>query len=102
MLGLVLALGMSASAVQATDMTVKMALASDMGAQDHDPCAGCTGDGSGMKVTGCDIVCVAPAVAALPQTVSFMHVDARELPLPAQPLLVGWALPPDPHPPRSS
>jgi len=101
MLGFVVALGMSASAIQATDMAVKMTLASHIGAMDNPACDGC-GDGQGMKATSCGVVCVAPVVAALPQAVTVMRVDARELPIPIQPRLVGWTSSPDPRPPRST
>jgi len=101
MLGLCLALGTTTSAVRATDMAVRMAMTSDAGAMDHLDCDGC-GDGQGMKSTGCGMVCVAPVLAALPQTFAVLRVDTRELPLPTQRFLVGRAFSPDPHPPRST
>lgn len=102
-LGLFVALGMSASAVQATDMAVKMATASSMGAAGSGTCNGCGDDGSGMKAAGCGIaVCAAPVVAALPQTLSMTQIDLHELPSTAEPLLTGRASSPDPRPPRST
>lgn len=102
-LGFFVALGMSTSVVQASDMAVKMAVASDMGGADHGKCDGCGDNGPGMKVTGCGVaVCTTSAVAALPQTLSITWINTRELPLLAQLLLVGWVLSPDPHPPRLS
>lgn len=101
-LALFVALGMSASVVQASNMAIKMAAASGMNAGDHGICDGC-GDSAGMKATACGMaVCAAPVLAALPQTLSMMRPDARELPLPTERLLFGSTPSPDPPPPRSS
>lgn len=102
-LALFVALGVSASVVQASNMAVKMAAVSGMDAGDLEICDGCGGDSAGMKATGCGMaVCAAPVLAALPQTLSMMRPDARELALPTERLLFGSTPSPDPYPPRSS
>lgn len=95
--------GMSLSAVQASDMTAKMAMASDMGASSHGGCDGCPGGGNddGMKAMPCATVCVAPVLAVLPQVVGMVLVQRPGSPIVARvALLDGRASPPDPHPPR--
>lgn len=102
-LGLWLALGMSASVVQASQMAVKMAGAYSASAGDDGACDGCGNDGSGMKMSGCGAaLCVTSVVAALPQiqTLTVVSVDDRELPLPTVALLVGSTPSPEPYPPR--
>src|SRR5258708_30860683 len=99
MLGLFVALGMSASVVQATTMSVKMATAAGMSAAGDGMCDDCNGDGSGMKATGCGAaLCTASAIATLPQTVSLAGTDTHERSMSTPPLLVGWTSSPRPHP----
>lgn len=100
-LGLLVALSMSASVVQANQMAARMAVSYGMG--DDGACDGCGGDGSGKMTTGCSVaLCTVAVVAALPQTLSIVRVEARELPSPTVRLLFGSAPSPEPHPPRSS
>lgn len=95
--------GISLSVVQASDMAVKMAMASDMGASGHDGCQGCPGDGNdhGMKAMPCATICVAPVLAVLPQITGTVLVQKPGSLIAVRvTLLDGRALPPDPHPPR--
>jgi hypothetical protein len=106
-LGLLVALGMSLSAVQAGHMAARMAIASDMGASDmagagHAGCAGCD-DSGGTKDMACAPACIAPASAAtLPQSWSVTIRQASDLPSRPCPHLLGRAPAPDPTPPRPS
>lgn len=103
-LGLLVALGMSLSAVQASEMTVKMAAATDMSTHGNSDCSsGCGDDGSdGGKAMICTAVCVAPVVAVLSPTLSVTFGNAAILQFGPDPLLPDWASSPDPYPPRSS
>jgi hypothetical protein len=96
-------MGMSLSAVQATDMTAKMAMASDMGGPGNDGCQGCPagGDDSGMKAMTCTPICVAPVMAVLPYAEPVMLVHKPVSFIAQYPLLRGRTSPPDPYPPRS-
>jgi hypothetical protein len=99
-LAVFLAVGMSASAVQASVMAAKMAMGSDMGAAGKS-CDGCK-TGSDGKAMSCSMpACVASAFAMLPQVESAaMAQIAVKLPLPGNALLLGSTPPPDPYPPR--
>jgi hypothetical protein len=93
------AAGMSASAVQASAMAVKMGMASDMGAAGKS-CDGCKGS-DGAKTMNCAPACVAPTFAMLPQIEpTRLAQTATKLPLPGSTLLLGSTSPPDPYPPR--
>ena len=104
-LGLLVALGMSLSTVQASDMAVEKAMASDTGASGmagtgHGGCGGCD-DGGSAKDMSCAPACMAPVSAAtLPQGWS---VTVRQTSDPStRPYLhrLGRAPAPDPTPPR--
>lgn len=103
-LGLLVAWGMSLSAVQASQMTVKMATAAAMSTHGNGDCSGgCGGDGdNGAEAMICTAACVAPVVAVLSptQSVTFGHV--ADVQFGPHPLLTDWASAPDPYPPRSS
>lgn len=104
-LGLVFAASMSVSAVQATDMAVRMTMASAMGVAANDvKCPDCDHDGRDMKAMDCRLaICGAPGVATLASTpVVAVRIDGLGFPVLAQPSLVGWAHAPDPYPPRPS
>lgn len=103
LLGLVFAASMSVSAVQATEMAVKMTMATAMDvASDHGKCADCDHGNGGVKGMDCRLaVCGAPGVATLaPMLVAAAGIVEHDLPIPALSSLVGWAHPPDPYPPR--
>lgn len=94
--------GISASFVQASDMTAKMAMASVMGASDHDGCNACppVGDNSG-KAMACISGCVAPVLGVLPQAEA---MAIGEVPISfsvLHPSLRGTEPPPNPGPPRT-
>lgn len=101
LLGVFLALGMSLSAVRASDMAAKMAtMAADMGASGQGGCNGCGGgDGSATPAT-CLSICMASAVAVLPPTVPVTVVSAPDLPLRKDLVSSDRASSPDPYPPR--
>jgi hypothetical protein len=95
--------GVSLSTVQASDMTVKMAMVSDMGAPGHGDCQGCPsgGNNDGMKAMPCATICVAPVLAVLPQVTAMALVQKPgSLMAVRVALLDGRASPPDPPPPR--
>ncbi len=95
--------GMGLSAVQASDMTVKMTMASDMGASGGGDCQPCPagGDDDGA-MAACPSACVAPVFALLPQALTVLAVPALRLKPSGYPPLSGEAAWPDPYPPRPS
>lgn len=95
--------GMSLSAVQATDMSVKMAMTTDMSGSTHDGCPGCPNGGGdhGMKATMCSVVCAVPVVAVLPQGTSMPAAQQPIFFTARDSLLHGTQAPPDPYPPRT-
>lgn len=103
LLGLVFAVSMSASVVQAAQMTAKMTMVSSMDvASDHGKCPDCDYGAGGAKGMDCRLdVCGAPGVATLaPMFVVVVPSVAHDSPARLQSSLVGWAHPPDPYPPR--
>ena len=104
LLGVVFAASMSASTVQATEMAARMSTATAMSGELHDTkCPDCNHGSDDTKAMNCRlVVCGAPAVVTLaPAFVMIVRTDGRDLPVPVQSSLVGWAHPPDPYPPRS-
>jgi hypothetical protein len=103
-LGLLIALGMSLSAIQASDMTVAMATAADMSTHGTGDCGGGCGDpeDNGGKAMICGVVCVAPFVAVLSQTPSMTFGHPADVQFESNSRLRDWASAPDPYPPRSS
>ena len=103
LLGVFLALGMSLSAVQAGDMTVKMTLASHMGDSGQGGCDGCGGgDDGNMKTANCMPICTASSTALPPTEVAAFATSADDPPIPGIRLSHGRASSPDPYPPRST
>ncbi len=100
MLGAILALGMSLSAVRAGEMPVKMSMMAAAGMTGH--CKACGDKDGAAKVTApCTIGCAAPVLAVIPQTAPMKLVHERAS-LPEQdPLVLGRISSPDPDPPRS-
>ena len=96
--------GVSLSAVQATDMSVKMAMTTDMSSSTHDGCPGCPngGNGHGMKAMMCSVVCAVPVVAVLPEGASTPAVEQPIFFTARGSLLHGTRAPPDPYPPRTT
>lgn len=98
------AAGLSLSSVQASDMTVNMTMASDMGMSAGGDCAGCPGEGADDgKMTGCPQVCIAPVLAIVPQGLTAVVIvpTPHLTPMPSA-YLHGRSAVPDPYPPRSS
>lgn len=103
LLGLFVALGMALSAVQASDMTVKMAMSADVGAIGHHGGNGCGGDSknSGAKITVCASTCALFAFAVLPEAASIVGAETTTPTLQQYQLSVGMAYSPELTPPRS-
>lgn len=100
-LGIAFALGTSVSVVPATSMAVKMAVGCDSGARASDKCDECGDKGCGMTATDCAATACTSLVATAPQTPPINYCGPQHrLSLAEWPALVGWPLPPDPHPPR--
>lgn len=98
------AVGLSLSSVQASDMAIKMAMASDMSMSADSDCTGCPDEGSeGGKMTVCPQVCIAPVLAIVPQGLAdvFLAPPPYLTPLPSA-YLHGRSAIPDPYPPRPS
>ena len=102
LLALTLVVGGVMQGVQASDMAVKMAVAS--GASDMpmpDGCSGCGGNDDGMPMA-CSAIC-ASTVSAIVPAAPVLYISS--LPVPAlafADLQTGQRGPPDPYPPRPS
>lgn len=96
-----LALGMSLSAVQSSEMTVRMAMASDAGAAGQGACNGCAGaDDSGHDVS-CSSVLICSSAAILPVERGHAVAKLGKMSLPISDVARDLAAPPDPYPPKS-
>ena len=100
LLAIVLGIGMTLSAVQASDMTVGMTLAGDMTSSGTGGCDGCGGGDDAADSGTCQSLCVSSGfVLSTPAT-------SARLPDPTPPRLgvaavpSGAAFTPDPYPPR--
>jgi hypothetical protein len=95
--------GLGLSAVQVSDMAIKMGMSSSMDMPGGD-CASCPGEGpDGSGVVPCTSACLVPVLALVPQgLVADVAVSLPRL-SPAHYLSLHWRQsPPDPYPPRSS
>jgi hypothetical protein len=101
-LGLLVALGLSLSAVHASGVAVHMAAATDMSAEGSGGCGGGCNDAGGSTGTAmiCSAVCVAPVVAVLSPALSVTFGHAAHVQFGPDSLLRDWASSPDPYPPR--
>jgi hypothetical protein len=99
-LGLFVALGMSLSTVQATNMAAKMAISGKEMASSASDCSSCAGDMGEAKTMACDAVCVAPVIATAPQTYALRIDRPVDRPLTHAPAIHSWAAAPNPHPPQ--
>jgi len=88
---------MSLSAVQAGDITLKMA--THMGAAGHGACNKCGADGA--KLSSCALACTVPVLTAFLQAVVLPLVPSLVPTLPQDALARGRMPAPDPHPPKS-
>lgn len=100
-LGLLVALGMSLSVVQASNMAADMAMSGhQMSATGTGNCNGCNDGPGGAKLMVCDATCVAPAAATVPQSPAPLIERPLDRPLSQGPALSGWTTSPNPHPPK--
>ncbi|UCM24930.1 hypothetical protein [Ensifer adhaerens] len=103
-LAVFVAVGMNLLAVQATDMSVKMAMTADMTGSTHDGCPGCPAGGGdqGMKAMVCTVICTMPVTAVLPEGASLPAVQQPIFFAARASLLHGTRAPPEPYPPRTT
>lgn len=96
--------GMGLSVAQASGMSVRMAMASNMAGSAHDGCPSCpTGGGDdGMTAMMCGVVCAVPVLAVLPQSASTPAAQKAHSYPARDTLLQGRLAPPDPYPPRTT
>jgi hypothetical protein len=99
--GLLVALSTGPSAVQASNMAMKMATSQHMAASGADICGHCADQQGGAKKMTCEATCVAPAAATLPQFLSMTLGRAADYPSWRSAKLSGLTASPDPAPPRS-
>ena len=101
MLGLLMALGMSLSVVQASNMAVGMTMAGQqMSGSGMGDCGLCKDGPSGAKIMVCDAACAAPVNATVPQFAALLINLPVDHPLSQSPILSGWTASPNPHPPK--
>lgn len=96
--GVLLALGVSVSAVQAGEMSLQMAMAAEAGASGQGGCDDCAGgDDAGMTCPSallCSVIAILPAERGMPAATPARSPDRTFR------LARGLAAPPDPYPPR--
>jgi hypothetical protein len=97
------AAGLGLSAVQASDMAVKMSMSSDMDMSHEGGCAPCPDEGSDGGKMFCPPLCVVPVFALAPQGLSAVAgaSPSRIQPAPCI-FLHGRQQSPDPYPPRTT
>jgi len=101
LLAVFLALGMTLSAVQASDMAAKMAMASNMGATGQGGCDACGGgDDGNTKADTCIPMCTASVPALLPSGFVATAPDVADPHVPGYRFVRGRTPSPDPYPPR--
>lgn len=94
--------GLSLSATQVVGMGMEMDMAAtpDMAMPGHD-CDAC-GDDAEAAAGGCASICIAPALALLPQLAPTIHGQTADAASPVHRVLPGRGPSPDPHPPRTT
>lgn len=97
LLGFVVVLGMSLSAIQVNAMGMSMPGTTMSGMRD---CAGCKDMPSGAKNVVCDAACAAAVVVTLPQVSVLAIWLTMDRPLFQSPMPFGWTTAPNPHPPE--
>jgi hypothetical protein len=101
MLGLLVALGMSLSAVHASNMAVDMTMSGhEMSAGDMGDCSSCKHGPSGTQMMACDAACVMAMNAMVPPFVILLIELPVDRPVSQAPALSGWTASPNPHPPK--
>lgn len=103
LLGLVLALGMSLSALQATEAATQMAtMAGDLGTSGPGSCEGCGDGDDGKSMASCAPVINCGGMAAVISVESgMMTIHADEAFISVSSVARDLTAPPDPYPPRS-
>lgn len=102
LLGGLLAFGVSVSVIQAGDMTMKMAMTSNMDASGQDGCGGCGGGDIGdAGANACASVCTVLTYAMTATGFVVGDVPPSGSPFPTHQLSFGRSSSPDPDPPRS-
>jgi len=97
MLGLLVAMGMSLSVVQASNMTMS---GDKMSASDMGHCSSCKDNPDGAKTMACGATCVAPMNATVRQFDAVLVELPVDRPVSQSPMLSGWIASPNPHPPK--
>ncbi|MCT7375587.1 hypothetical protein [Chelativorans salis] len=102
LLAVFMTVGLNLSAVQASDMTVQMAMTAEMTAYDGGNCQDCTntGEGHGTQALCPTTACAAPILAVLPHVPATAIATAPAPSLRPSAQMTGWAFLPDPYPPR--
>ena len=101
MLGLLVALGMTLSVVQASNMAAGMGMSGpQMSASGMGDCSSCKDIPGGAKVMVCDATCAAPVNATFPQLTALLIEHPLDRPVFQATILSGWTTSPNPHPPK--
>ena len=102
-LGVFLALGMSLSAVQASEMAVQMAMAGDADMSGQGDCDGCGGNGDDSidAVTCAPVLNCSGMAALLPAAGGLVATQTIKQVTPVSSVARDLTAPPDPYPPRS-
>lgn len=101
MLGLLVAMGMSLSVVQASNMAAGMTMSGEtMSVSGMDHCSSCKDDPDGAKMMTCGATCVPPMNATVPQFDALLVELPVDRPVSQSPMLSGWTASPNPHPPK--
>jgi hypothetical protein len=101
--GLLLALGMSLSVVQASAMTADSAMTmstQQMSGSSMGDCGSCKDIPGGAKSMVCDAACAAAVVAIVPYIAVPVVQLPMDRPLFQSPMLSGWTASPNPPPPK--
>jgi hypothetical protein len=99
-LGVFLALGGGLSAVQAGEMGLQMAMASDTGASGQSGCDGCGSSDDSSNAVSCSSALSCSGAAVLPVANNLAQPRPVDRPLPIAGFAHGLSAPPDPYPPR--
>ncbi|HET6159944.1 MAG TPA: hypothetical protein VFE34_16485 [Dongiaceae bacterium] len=102
MLGLLVALGMTLSVAQASNMAAAMTMSNQqMSASGMGDCSSCKDIPGSAKVMVCgDATCAAPVNATIPQLAGPLIEHPLDRPSLQAPILSGWTTSPNPHPPK--
>ena len=99
-LGILLAIGLAASAVQAGQMTLDPATSDCMSAMELDCCGDCDGDDERVSVGACLSICSSGACAVMVSVIVPKMMDQPRLSASARRFSQNRVASPEPHPPR--